>query len=263
VVIGIIGVLAAMLLPTLANARKSAQATQCGSNLRQIGMAVRFYLQESKGWFPQHPNGGLWENPPGRVLLNYRGGAVNDEAYWGVCYVPYLLARTSDYESAAGGGGNTTVALSKARSMWQCPSAKITDVDPGYSENHIVTLTATYGLNDLLSRRKADRMKKHAELIVCHDAWEHKLEGNAGGDWLMAYSVILNHPTLGIVLKKESGNLLQYESAPYAKLMRDEYYRHFKKSQVLWLDGHVEPVPLSNGTNLPFQWYAGDGAIVR
>jgi prepilin-type processing-associated H-X9-DG protein len=45
--------------------------------------------------------------------------------------------------------------------------------------------------------------------------------------------------------------------------MREEYYRHFKRSQVLWLDGHVEPIPLSNGTNLPFQWYAGDGAIVR
>jgi prepilin-type processing-associated H-X9-DG protein/prepilin-type N-terminal cleavage/methylation domain-containing protein len=44
VVVGIIGILIAMLLPALNKARNAAKAVQCQSNLRQVGMAVQFYL---------------------------------------------------------------------------------------------------------------------------------------------------------------------------------------------------------------------------
>jgi len=43
VVIGIIGVLIAILLPSLSKARESAVRTACMSNLRQLGMAFRIY----------------------------------------------------------------------------------------------------------------------------------------------------------------------------------------------------------------------------
>lgn len=49
VVIGIIGLLIAILLPSLRKARESAINIQCASNLRQIGMALFSYLNESKG----------------------------------------------------------------------------------------------------------------------------------------------------------------------------------------------------------------------
>jgi prepilin-type N-terminal cleavage/methylation domain-containing protein/prepilin-type processing-associated H-X9-DG protein len=45
VVLGLIAVLAALLLPAIANARRSALATACAGNLRQIGAAVHLYLQ--------------------------------------------------------------------------------------------------------------------------------------------------------------------------------------------------------------------------
>ena len=55
-VIGIIGILTALLMPALAGARRAAQATQCASNLRQIGQAMINYSVEFKGRFP--PNRG-------------------------------------------------------------------------------------------------------------------------------------------------------------------------------------------------------------
>ncbi|MFH0937971.1 MAG: prepilin-type N-terminal cleavage/methylation domain-containing protein [Planctomycetota bacterium] len=43
VVIGIIAILAAFILPVLANARRSARLAQCTSQLRQLGMALTMY----------------------------------------------------------------------------------------------------------------------------------------------------------------------------------------------------------------------------
>src|SRR5881396_768147 len=70
VVIGIIAILVGILMPALISARKSAMITQCGSNMRQIGMAMRLYLDQNKGKFPYwHPNGGLWRNQSSGVML--------------------------------------------------------------------------------------------------------------------------------------------------------------------------------------------------
>lgn len=50
VVIGVIGVLVAILLPALAGARRSAQATQCASNLRQLGQGWMLYASDAGGF---------------------------------------------------------------------------------------------------------------------------------------------------------------------------------------------------------------------
>jgi prepilin-type N-terminal cleavage/methylation domain-containing protein len=47
VVIGIIAIMIAILLPTLNGARKRAHATQCMSNLRQLGVAMVMYAERT------------------------------------------------------------------------------------------------------------------------------------------------------------------------------------------------------------------------
>ena len=53
VVIGIVGVLLAVLLPAVEHARHKAYIDKCASNLRQIGLAVSMYENENHGNWPR------------------------------------------------------------------------------------------------------------------------------------------------------------------------------------------------------------------
>jgi prepilin-type N-terminal cleavage/methylation domain-containing protein/prepilin-type processing-associated H-X9-DG protein len=52
VVIAIIAILAAILFPVFAQAREKARATTCLNNTKQIGLALRMYLDDYEGAYP-------------------------------------------------------------------------------------------------------------------------------------------------------------------------------------------------------------------
>ncbi len=60
VVIAIIGILAAMLLPALNRAKAAAHKIACVNNLRQLGIALRIYVDESDNRFPPRAYTNRW-----------------------------------------------------------------------------------------------------------------------------------------------------------------------------------------------------------
>lgn len=52
VVIAIIAILASLLLPGLRKARETSQQIACSGNMKQCGVAMQSYLNDSNGWFP-------------------------------------------------------------------------------------------------------------------------------------------------------------------------------------------------------------------
>jgi prepilin-type N-terminal cleavage/methylation domain-containing protein len=67
VVIAVIGMLAALLLPAFVVARQNARMTPCISNMRQIGMAVKMYMDDYNGarplGFQPVSDGGYFKSP--------------------------------------------------------------------------------------------------------------------------------------------------------------------------------------------------------
>src|ERR1035441_1612956 len=57
VVIAIIAILAALLLPSLAQGKQKAHQAQCTSNLRQLALAIHMYADENRDTLP----GPMWQ----------------------------------------------------------------------------------------------------------------------------------------------------------------------------------------------------------
>src|SRR5947209_1776288 len=57
VVVAIIAILAAILFPVFAQAREKARQTTCLSNLKQLGLGFRMYLQDNDDQFPGRAGG--------------------------------------------------------------------------------------------------------------------------------------------------------------------------------------------------------------
>jgi prepilin-type N-terminal cleavage/methylation domain-containing protein len=68
VVIAIIGILAAMLMPALGRAKETARKIYCLNNLRQLGIALRIYIDESQNTYPPRSEASRW---PTLLYNNY------------------------------------------------------------------------------------------------------------------------------------------------------------------------------------------------
>ncbi len=82
-VIAIIGILAAILIPTVTKVRENARRANCVSNLRQIGIASHLYGAENDGRLPAINNGNWPWDVPVSVMhaLIQTGGGERDMFY--------------------------------------------------------------------------------------------------------------------------------------------------------------------------------------
>ncbi len=144
VVIAVIGLLAAMLLPTLAQAKQKSYRAGCLSNLHQIGMAFALYLDDHQDRFMDL-----------RDLKNTLPGGFKPWSEW-----PASDPRTGWALSAVGDYG----ALG---SVWACPAA-LTAVAGTATQSVQLTSEAT---NALTARYWAWRFDRPDDPVSQEDFW--------------------------------------------------------------------------------------------
>lgn len=121
-VIAIIGILAAIIIPTVGRVRESARASQCVSNLRQINLAVQLYVGDNKGFLP----------PSARAPLPNEG--ISGSVLWTKAIAPYLPLQ-----------GNR--ADSREHEIFVCPAADYAGLKGKQLSNTYTGTAAFLGLN--------------------------------------------------------------------------------------------------------------------
>jgi prepilin-type N-terminal cleavage/methylation domain-containing protein len=157
VVIAIIGVLVALLLPAVQNARESARRAQCSNNLRQVGLATTQYADTYKGAFPVGEYSCCWGTWLVALLPYIEQKALFDQyKYFGAVQNQAGNALSqSDSTTRYSGSQNLPVTRIQIQA-YSCPSDSVT-ASPGiisgitfhnYVGNHGSTTlarTATFG----------------------------------------------------------------------------------------------------------------------
>jgi prepilin-type N-terminal cleavage/methylation domain-containing protein len=149
VVIAIIAILAALLLPALANAKKKAQGIGCLSNMKQLQLAAMLYGNGNNDYFPANvalapqlggdsttgspcwvdgtmDGGGLTESPNGCATNDFYLG-VNGLRGFGVT----LVGSLGPYAKAAG--------------AYHCPADKYIDPNHGTTRNRSCAMNLQVG----------------------------------------------------------------------------------------------------------------------
>jgi prepilin-type N-terminal cleavage/methylation domain-containing protein/prepilin-type processing-associated H-X9-DG protein len=160
VVIAIIAILAAILFPVFAQAREKARTASCGSNARQLGLAVRMYVQDYDehfpfaGWLPNGNDGsGEWQN--------------------------------------------TTAPYIKNRGLYRCPSTSDLDETPGNPQHTDWNINpVNYIFNNQLSPGR--NPVGDAQVVAPADCWmlmdgHSDWGGVAGNDWMGRPNTVWNH----------------------------------------------------------------------
>ncbi len=239
-VIAIIGILAAIIIPTVGSVRNKAKGVRCTSNLRQIGVAIRGFANDNKG-----------------MMVPYRGEPTSAEnttpILWTEYLVPYMSIKTPDGKMPTLADGADY--KEDSRFFYMCPASPVPVNWRAWGNYalHPVVMKAT---NSAKPNFPITKVQRPSQLILIADGSVFTgagLNGGASDDNSGQYfnrtypftsdaPNILNAPVAAELANTNSDGTIGWFR-----------YRHNNSVNCLYLDGHVAAVPFgSRATDLTY-----------
>ena len=220
VVIAIIAILASILFPVFSQAREKARQTSCLSNLRQLGMGVRQYMDDYDGALFHHheewvlDDGSTVENLPSTVNGCAGGGFGNSfaEKPWLDAVQPYVKSRQIAHCPSAPTG--ESYLLNSIFTHKSCRYA-LEGVLPGFATEAVLDSLADPNVI-LFSERNSEAM----------NATDNTEFGNPNQDDYDTWS--------------GEGALVRWGEGSYADQGWIRHDRHNKGASYAYADGHVK-----------------------
>ena len=160
VVIAIIAILAAILFPVFARARKAAQASNCQSNFKQIGNAIKMYLSDWQDTYPTNrilAAGGVPGSISDQINLSTPGALDPNgdpvKFQYGINWVEGLYSYVEAITKS-----------SDPMTVWRCQAAS----NRTYPVNS-TTAAVTYAFNACLIEQPEGILKGAANLLMVRE----------------------------------------------------------------------------------------------
>ena len=187
VVIAIIAVLIALLLPAVQQAREAARRSQCKNNLKQIGLALHNYIDQSQVFPPGSIRdfgfaGGSWTTSmlswQARILPYLDGSGIAKKINWGLypgnaaAHAALMKLKVTGYACPSDG---TTPGSSTA----YAPTNYVTclgNSDDGLSKLNIMYINSNTRIAEVKDGTSSTMIVSECKV---NDPWVYRYEGNA------------------------------------------------------------------------------------
>jgi prepilin-type N-terminal cleavage/methylation domain-containing protein/prepilin-type processing-associated H-X9-DG protein len=173
VVIGIIAVLIGILIPALARARLAAQATECQSNMRQIGIGLRMYAEANHGWLPSAGEDGDKSND--QILLPDKQGWAS-EMLWINAANRAMSGKTYNQIQLDAMNGSGHIPKSGDHHVLVCPSSPEAAPPPNPTDGDIVQ-NGYFEMVGAVNDNNGNITSQQRDTFICY-AFNYKLFGS-------------------------------------------------------------------------------------